>query len=197
MCLSPCVEVCMFVYWCVCMCVCVSACLCACVCVRVRVRAQPCNYPILLLIRVWQNILLHTLSNRKLRQTRPQQTMFNLALAELCSWIVFLAGINQIGDHNGCIVVAVLLHYFILVSFMWMLVEAVLHYILFVKVLGTYTPRFMLKTAIPAWGKCWRTTSICETFVKSFPCACLNVQFNTFDSNTHNSMYRLPRCTSL
>ncbi|XP_046351853.2 uncharacterized protein LOC124132157 isoform X2 [Haliotis rufescens] len=89
---------------------------------------------------------------RKLRRNRVQQTLFNLALAELFSWIVFLAGINQTQDYIGCIAVAVLLHYLILVSFMWMLMEAVLHYFQFVKVLGTYISKYMLKTALPAWG---------------------------------------------
>ncbi|XP_067687379.1 uncharacterized protein [Haliotis asinina] len=89
---------------------------------------------------------------RKLRRNRVQQTLFNLALAELFAWIVFLAGINQTQDYIGCITVAVLLHYLILASFMWMLMEAVLHYFQFVKVLGTYIPKYMLKTAIPAWG---------------------------------------------
>ncbi|XP_050418862.1 uncharacterized protein LOC126832194 [Patella vulgata] len=89
---------------------------------------------------------------KKLREGRPQQIMFNLALAMLFSWIVFLAGIKQTGDHVGCIVVAVLLHYFIMASFVWMLMEGILQYFLFVKVLGTYVRNFMLKATIPAWG---------------------------------------------
>lgn len=101
-------------------------------------------------------------SNRKLRRNRVQQTLFNLALAELFSWIVFLAGINQTQDYIGCIAVAVLLHYLILVSFMWMLMEAVLHYFQFVKVLGTYIAKYMLKTALPAWGKYGQSDLICE-----------------------------------
>ncbi|KAL5005644.1 hypothetical protein ScPMuIL_016802 [Solemya velum] len=89
---------------------------------------------------------------RKMRIGRSQQTLFNLALSLLCSLIVFVAGISEIEDRNGCIAVAALLHYFILVSFMWMLMEAILQYLRFVKVLGTYIPNFMWKTAIPAWG---------------------------------------------
>ena len=60
---------------------------------------------------------------------------------------------DKTSDKIGCIVVAALLHYFILVSFMWMLVEGVLQYLRFVKVLGTYIPNFLIKSAIPAWGK--------------------------------------------
>ena len=71
----------------------------------------------------------------------------------LCFLIVFIVGIEQTHDFYGCIVVAALLHYFILVSFMWMLMEGILQYLRFVKVLGTYVPHFILKTAVAAWGE--------------------------------------------
>jgi len=71
----------------------------------------------------------------------------------LISWIVFLAGIKQTSSYGGCIAVAALLHYLILVTFMWMLVEGFLQYLRFIKVLGTYIPKFMLKASIIAWGK--------------------------------------------
>jgi len=80
--------------------------------------------------------------------------LVNLSVAMLCSSILFLVGIERVESYGGCIVVSVLLHYFILVSFMWMLVEGVLQYLRFVKVLGTYIPKFMIKSMIPAWGKC-------------------------------------------
>ena len=93
-------------------------------------------------------------SSRKLRQGRAQQTLFNLAVALLCSMMLFLIGIKQTHHDTLCMIVAVLLHYFILVSFMWMLMEAILQYLTFVKILGTYITRFTLKTVIPAWGEC-------------------------------------------
>lgn len=49
-------------------------------------------------------------------------------------------------------IVAVLLHYFLLASFGWMLVETVIQYLNFVKVLSTYIPGFMRKSMICAWG---------------------------------------------
>ena len=94
---------------------------------------------------------------RKLRRGRAQQTLFNLALSMLCSWIVFLTGIKQTHSFYGCIIVAALLHYFILSSFMWMLMEAFLQYLTFVKVLGTYVTRYALKTVLIAWGKLQNT----------------------------------------
>jgi len=71
----------------------------------------------------------------------------------LCFLIVFIVGIEQTHDFYGCIVVAALLHYFILVAFMWMLMEGILHYLGIVKVLGTYVPHFILKSAVAAWGE--------------------------------------------
>ncbi|XP_061169878.1 adhesion G-protein coupled receptor G4-like [Saccostrea echinata] len=89
---------------------------------------------------------------KPLRKGRGQQTLFNLALALLCAMIIFLAGMDRTESYYGCITVAALMHYFLLVSFMWMLVEGFLQYLRFVRVLGTYIPRFILKAAIPAWG---------------------------------------------
>ncbi|CAL1539176.1 unnamed protein product, partial [Lymnaea stagnalis] len=68
------------------------------------------------------------------------------------SWVVFLAGVTQTSSHAGCIAVAALLHYLILSSFMWMLMEGILQYLLFVKVMNTYFTHYMWKTSIPAWG---------------------------------------------
>ncbi|XP_053386553.1 uncharacterized protein LOC123538400 [Mercenaria mercenaria] len=89
---------------------------------------------------------------KHLRNGRGQQVLVNLSVAMLCSSIIYLVGIDRTESYGGCIAVAVLLHYFILVTFMWMLVEGLLQYLRFVKVLGTYIPKFMTKSMIPAWG---------------------------------------------
>ena len=91
--------------------------------------------------------------DRKLRQGRAQQTLFNMSVALLCSEVVVLVGLKQTTNYGVCLAVAVLLHYFILVSFLWMLIEAVLQYLTFVKVLGTYISKYTLKTVLPAWGE--------------------------------------------
>ncbi|XP_012938741.2 uncharacterized protein LOC101862506 [Aplysia californica] len=96
--------------------------------------------------------ILSFLMIKKLRQGRPQQTLFHLSLALLLSWVTFLAGIHQTSSHSGCIAVAALLHYLVMVSFMWMLMEGILQYLLFVRVMNTYFSKYMLKTAVPAWG---------------------------------------------
>ena len=98
-------------------------------------------------------IISYILFHRRLRRSRAQKVLFNLALALLAVYIIFLVGIEQTDNNVTCICVAALLQYFILVAFAWMLVEAVLQYLKFVKVFDTYVCNFMLKAAIPAWGK--------------------------------------------
>ncbi|XP_022242223.1 uncharacterized protein LOC106460726 [Limulus polyphemus] len=89
---------------------------------------------------------------RKWRKGIGHQTLCNLAAALLGSLVIFLIGINKKHGQGLCMLSAVLLHYFLMVSFGWMLVEAVLQYLRFVKVVGTYIPRFMCKAMICAWG---------------------------------------------
>ena len=93
-------------------------------------------------------------AHRKLHQSRPQQTLFNIALSMLFSWVTFLAGFERVDSEVGCLVVAALLHYLILASFLWMLVEGVLQFLLLVKVKKRAMSRYMIKTALPAWGMC-------------------------------------------
>ena len=59
----------------------------------------------------------------------------------------------QIQNMAACIGLAVLLHYFLLASFCWMLVEGVLHYLYLVKVFDAYIHHFVLKACIFSWGE--------------------------------------------
>ncbi|GFO26709.1 G-protein coupled receptor [Plakobranchus ocellatus] len=96
--------------------------------------------------------MLSFLCIKKLRKSRPQQVMFQLSIALLLSWIVFLAGIDRTSDHGSCIATAAILHYLILASFLWMLMEGMLQYLLFVKVMTSYFSRFWWKTGLLSWG---------------------------------------------
>ena len=78
--------------------------------------------------------------------------MFQLCLALLLSWVIFLAGVERTSDHIGCLAVAAMLHYFILASFMWMLMEAVVQYLLFVRVMNPHISHYMWKMGLPSWG---------------------------------------------
>ncbi|XP_076443253.1 uncharacterized protein LOC143281873 isoform X2 [Babylonia areolata] len=89
---------------------------------------------------------------KKLHKSLPQQTLFNMSLALLLSWVTFLAGIQRVEDHVTCVAVAMLLHYFILVTFLWMLAQGVLQYFMLVKAMKRPFTRYMLKAGLLAWG---------------------------------------------
>lgn len=89
---------------------------------------------------------------QKWRRRLSNKILASLSTAILGSLVVFLAGIQQTLVPELCRAVAVALHYFILASFGWMLVEAVHQYHKFVKVFSTYIPRFMWKASVCAWG---------------------------------------------
>lgn len=107
-----------------------------------------CSLSLLGLLLVFFTFLLF----QRWRRPLSNKILVNLCLAEFCSLTVFLAGVDQTANPTLCRGVAVTLHYFILASFGWMLVEAVHQYLNFVKVVGTYIPRFMWKASLGAWG---------------------------------------------
>ena len=67
-----------------------------------------------------------------------------------------MAGVDRISGTDDvpahCQAIAVLLHYFFLVSFMWMLMEGVVLYILLVKVFVTNIKRYMVAFTISSYG---------------------------------------------
>ena len=75
----------------------------------------------------------------------------NLGIAQL----IFVAGVDQsAGDHVPihCQVIAVLLHYFFLVSFMWMLMEGVVLYVILVRVFVEKKARYLLAFTLTSYG---------------------------------------------
>ena len=88
---------------------------------------------------------------RTLREKRPAQILIGLCSALVLTIITFLAGIQANGK-TGCQVFAVLIHYFVLASFMWMAVEGFNLYLCFVKIVKDSISRFMLKSNVFAWG---------------------------------------------
>ncbi|XP_052803933.1 adhesion G protein-coupled receptor E2-like isoform X2 [Mya arenaria] len=90
---------------------------------------------------------------KTLREKDHQKVLLNLSVSLFCYSVIFLAGIDKTGSRSGCVTVAALLHYFILTSFMWMLVDAVQLYINIVLVFAKYNPtRFIVLAMIFAWG---------------------------------------------
>ncbi|KAH6948254.1 hypothetical protein HPB50_023305 [Hyalomma asiaticum] len=92
---------------------------------------------------------------RKWRRGTGHQILFNLCLALVGALASFMAMAMVAKPRTSlvsCTCVGVALHYFLLVSFAWTFVEALLQYQRFVKVLGAYVPKLVLKAAFGAWG---------------------------------------------
>ena len=97
---------------------------------------------------------------------RPLLTMRNYIHIQLCvtlsiAQIIFVAGIEpRLGEGYlvggvpiGCRLVAVLLHYWFLVSFMWMLMEGVVLYVALVRVFVGHHARYIFVFTIASYGE--------------------------------------------
>ncbi|XP_035222353.1 uncharacterized protein LOC118195202 isoform X2 [Stegodyphus dumicola] len=89
---------------------------------------------------------------RKWRKDTKHKALCNLSIALLCFLVIFLVGIERKDSKYRCLAASILLHYFIIASFAWMLVEAIIQYFSLVKVVGTYIPCFIQKAMLFAWG---------------------------------------------
>uniref|UniRef100_A0A8C9RZY5 Adhesion G-protein coupled receptor G2 n=2 Tax=Scleropages formosus TaxID=113540 RepID=A0A8C9RZY5_SCLFO len=99
--------------------------------------------------------LLTYLGFEKLRKDIPSKILIQLCLALLLLNLVFLLDpwLALYPSATGlCICTAFFLHYFLLVSFTWMGLEAFHMYLALVKVFNTYVSRYMLKFSLVGWG---------------------------------------------
>ena len=82
----------------------------------------------------------------------------NLCISLAIAQITFVAGIDKTGPPNDdvvpihCQVIAVLLHYFFLVTFMWMLMEGVVLYVALVRVFVKHKKRYMIAFTVTSYG---------------------------------------------
>ncbi|NXY84507.1 AGRG2 protein, partial [Alcedo cyanopectus] len=90
----------------------------------------------------------------KIRRDYPSKILIQLCAALLLLNLVFLldSWIALYDTEGLCIAVAVFLHYFLLVSFTWMGLEAFHMYLALVKVFNTYVRKYILKFCIVGWG---------------------------------------------
>ncbi|XP_020863116.1 adhesion G-protein coupled receptor G2 isoform X2 [Phascolarctos cinereus] len=90
----------------------------------------------------------------KIRRDYPSKILIQLCAALLLLNLVFLldSWIALYNIRGLCISVAVFLHYFLLVSFTWMGLEAFHMYLALVKVFNTYIRKYILKFCIVGWG---------------------------------------------
>lgn len=91
---------------------------------------------------------------RKIRRDYPSKILIQLCAALLLLNLVFLldSWIALYDTRGLCIAVAVFLHYFLLVSFTWMGLEAFHMYLALVKVFNTYVRKYILKFCVVGWG---------------------------------------------
>ncbi|XP_077028753.1 adhesion G-protein coupled receptor G2 isoform X3 [Agelaius phoeniceus] len=90
----------------------------------------------------------------KIRRDYPSKILIQLCAALLLLNLVFLldSWIALYDTRGLCIAVAVFLHYFLLVSFTWMGLEAFHMYLALVKVFNTYVRKYILKFCLVGWG---------------------------------------------
>ena len=85
-----------------------------------------------------------------------------MALVLFISWLTFLLGFERGGSSDDvCLAVAVVLHYSILASFMWTLVEGLMQYRMLVRVMNAHVEHFLIKACLLGWGESWREVCVC------------------------------------
>uniref|UniRef100_A0A671R5D2 Adhesion G-protein coupled receptor G2 n=1 Tax=Sinocyclocheilus anshuiensis TaxID=1608454 RepID=A0A671R5D2_9TELE len=99
--------------------------------------------------------LITYLAFEKLRRDIPSKILIHLSFGLLLLNLVFLldSWLALYKDAVGlCISAAFFLHYFLLVSFTWMGLEALHMYLAIVKVFNNFMSRYMLKFSLAGWG---------------------------------------------
>lgn len=94
------------------------------------------------------------LAIRAIRQGIIHKSLIILAICLLISNYLFIqiTFVKPEINKTFCYVTAVLLHYMILVSFMWMLTIAVAQYLTFVKIINNHIDKFILKSSFLSFG---------------------------------------------
>nr|KAF6359401.1 adhesion G protein-coupled receptor G2 [Myotis myotis] len=98
--------------------------------------------------------LITYIAFEKIRRDYPSKILIQLCAALLLLNLVFLldSWVALYDTRGLCISAAVFLHYFLLVSFTWMGLEAFHMYLALVKVFNTYIRKYILKFCIIGWG---------------------------------------------
>ena len=90
---------------------------------------------------------------RKLRKRVVSKFHIQLCIALFCMLIVFVSGINRTHKYGGCVAVSALIHYFTLVTWMWMGADAVLMFRKLVFVFVQVTTRYIIAVSLVCWCK--------------------------------------------
>ncbi|XP_039297622.1 uncharacterized protein LOC111045476 isoform X2 [Nilaparvata lugens] len=141
---------------------------------------------------------------RCLNRDRSGKILLNLCLSLLLmniAWLMLLLKEHNYLDQNDiCMGVALAIHYLVLTSLAWMLVEAINMYQLLITVFASVESRFMLKRIIGAWGipLCIVGATISYTGINQYTSpdskSCL---FSSEDKNVFYIAYIGPACVIL
>eukprot|EP00794_Sanderia_malayensis_P006576 gene6576-7319_t len=88
----------------------------------------------------------------KIRKLLPPKILMGLSLSLSATFLVFVFGVDKSSNRIVCRVLAAVLHYFVLSTFMWNVVEGINLYLSFVRVYNNYVQRFMIKACLLAYG---------------------------------------------
>ncbi|CAN8005031.1 unnamed protein product, partial [Ixodes hexagonus] len=100
-------------------------------------------------------VIFTYICHKRWRKGVGHQILMHLSVSLLGALGAYVALVSVPRPRTGvasCACIGGLLHYLLLVSFCWTFVEALLQYLRFVKVLGTYVPNLVFKAALGAWG---------------------------------------------
>jgi G protein-coupled receptor 64/G protein-coupled receptor 126 len=99
-------------------------------------------------------VILTFMLFRKWRKSLGNKILFNFSLALFCVTGCFLCAGLVTFDHRMCKATAASMHYFLLASFGWMVVEGIYQYLNYVIVIGAqnYKSCFMRRASPVAWG---------------------------------------------
>ena len=90
---------------------------------------------------------------RKFRKRDVTIFHVQLCIALFCMLIIFVCGINRTAIYGVCVAVSALIHYFTLVSVMFMGAEAVLMFQKLVLVFGSTSTKFFVSVSLICWRK--------------------------------------------
>ena len=90
---------------------------------------------------------------RTLRHKDVTKFHVQLALSLILMLVVFVVGIGRTENKPGCVTVGVLLHYLILVAWMWMAAEALLLFQKTVIVFKHVSLKHIFIVSVICWGK--------------------------------------------
>jgi len=76
----------------------------------------------------------------------------NLCISLFVAQLTFVAGVDKTNNEKACQAIAVLLHYFFLVTFMWMLMEGVVLYVALVRVFVKKQKYYIAAFTIVSYG---------------------------------------------